>query len=139
MHTSEYKHIRRVKEREFFFYFFFILSVYISSTARDFRHSSSTARIFGHSRTPSRLISRLFESGSSPRLVGQEKAPHLYCPLSLPCSSWPRQFYSCTCETIESIRIPHNTRHAGFNELYLNLPRTGSVYATEPIRLFTDG
>ncbi len=34
---------------------------------------------------------------------------------------------------------PHNTRHAGFNELYLNLPRTGSVYATEPIRLFTDG
>lgn len=75
MHTSEYKHIRRVKEREFFFYFFFILSVYISSTARDFRHSSSTARIFGHSRTPSRLISRLFESGSSPRLVGQEKSP----------------------------------------------------------------
>lgn len=34
---------------------------------------------------------------------------------------------------------PHNTRHAGFNELYLNLPRTGSVYATEPIRLFIDG
>lgn len=34
---------------------------------------------------------------------------------------------------------PHNTHHAGFNELYLNLPRTGSVYATEPIRLFTDG
>lgn len=34
---------------------------------------------------------------------------HLYCPLSLPCSSWPRQFYSCTCETIESIRIPPPT------------------------------
>lgn len=63
------------KEENSSFYFFFILSVYISSTARDFRHSSSTARIFGHSRAPSRLIARLFESGSSPRLVGQEKSP----------------------------------------------------------------
>lgn len=53
------------KEENSSFYFFFILSVYISSTARDFRHS----------RTPSRLIARLFESGSSPRLVGQEKSP----------------------------------------------------------------
>lgn len=70
--------------------------------------------------------------------MGKSYGTCIYGPLSLPCSSWPRRFYSCTCETIESIRIPHNTRHAGFNELYLNLPRTGSVCATK-LRLFADG
>ena len=32
---SAYKHIKSKKGREFFFYFFFILSVSMSSTARD--------------------------------------------------------------------------------------------------------
>ena len=69
VHTSEHKRIRRVKEGNSSFYFFFILSVLLSSTARDFRHSSFTVRVFRHVRTPPKLIARSF------RLAGRMRVP----------------------------------------------------------------
>ena len=69
LHTECIQAYKKSKREKFLFHFFFILPVLLSSTARDFRHSSSTVRVFGHSRTPPKLIARSF------RLAGRIRVP----------------------------------------------------------------
>ena len=50
VHTECIQAYKKSKREKFLFHFFFILPVLLSSTARDFRHSSSTVRVFRHVR-----------------------------------------------------------------------------------------
>lgn len=140
VHTSEYKHIRRVKrERILLLLLLYIVCLYIFYCSRfqAFIFYCSHLRAFTDPITPHFPFIRI---GVVAALGRPRKKPRIYTVRSR-CHALPGHANSThvLAKPSNPSESPHNTRHAGFNELYLNLPRTGSVYATEPIRLFTDG